>query len=232
MEKFLDYYGDSYFTDLFCLIATAFGTIYFYKNAIQEFKIFIFYFLFFFIAQCFFALSNAIEETSFYPAYKKSQQSVDFTLTIIEVIAFYKFFYEGIQSSYRKILVFFAIVFFGISFFLLINDLSQHGYLKLHTLEKIFIWESFILLVPCILYFNSMFKKLPPTPIMKDPYFWIASGLMFFALSTLPFSFLMNYIRLSNIELYNSLYTIVNIFYFFLFITLIKALSCRLKSIN
>jgi hypothetical protein len=229
MESLIKYFGGSYYTYLLVFLTSLIAFVFSLKNANGNFKIFQLYFFVYLFCQVFFISGDFVYKTKWWLNYMPLQYTVDFIFTIFEFLIFSIVFYKSFQRFYRIILLVIVSIFLVISFYLLYFDELAFGFLQLSTVENLFLWQSFLLIIPCCLYFHQVFKVLLPFPLISDPIFWVASGLTCFHLATLPFTLLMNYLRSTDFSLYTSLYSIVYIFYMLLFTSILKAISCRQK---
>jgi hypothetical protein len=226
MEKFINYLAESFFTHLIAFGLATFGFYYSFRKAKGILRIFTLYFFSYFICQIAF-FSGTFVDQSYWKIQHDISLYLDFSFTIIEYYIFVFLIWLALKE-YNNFLIYLAsIVFFIISFHLLYKDIQTENTLTLNTLEKVFICESLLLIVPCIVYFYHLFQNPHPIPLRNDPHFWITTGLTFFLLATLPFSLLMNSLRMENLQIYDFLYSIIYIFYCLLFTMIIKAISCR-----
>ena len=91
--------------------------------------------------------------------------------------------------------------------------------------------QAISLLVICSSYFVKIFKEVPNLILLNEPNFWIATGISFFMISTLPFSFYSYYLIKHERSLAYSLFAIFFIFYSILFIMFIRAMLCKPKQV-
>jgi hypothetical protein len=222
MEEFLKYLADSLYTPLATILVAIWGFIISLRNSKGILKIFTFYFLGFVILQgsYFFAERN-IKHNPFL------SHILDFGFTIFEFLIFVRFFWEIFSKRIKRFLVVLSLYFLTTCIYYFVKDFNKVRALTISSLETVFIIESISLLIPCVIYYVKMFKLKEPEPLQKDKYFWITTGLCFFILSTLPFSYLMNYLRVEQWEVYKYLYSIVYLFYCLLFIMIVKAILCK-----
>jgi hypothetical protein len=226
MEKFINYMAGSFYTNLIAFFIAVFGLIYSLRKSKGAMRIFPLYFFAYAFTQLAFFIANFLKNSNL----KKHHEIalyLDFSFTVLEFLIFSILIIIALRQHKTFPIYIATITFLAIVFNLLYSDLNKVGTLTLNTLEKVFIYESVLLIVPCINYFYHLFQNPNPVPLRNDPYFWITTGLTFFLLATLPFSLLMNTLRLENYGIYDYLYSIVCIFYCLLFTMIIKAISCR-----
>lgn len=141
---------------------------------------------------------------------------------IIEFICIYIFFFKTklMGEIVKKILLILSFCFFILYIILFINikDLIKHD-------EKIYILQSFLVLVPCFIYIYNLFAQPPTLNLLNEPSFWFNSGILIYLTLTLPIFIVTNYITL------NPLFYILNISnylgYSIVFSFLIKAYLCN-----
>ena len=223
MEDFLKYLSDSFYTPLITILIALGGFIFSLRNSEGILKIFTYYFLGFVFLQGFYFIGvpNSLDKNPFLSTI------IDFIFTIFEFFIFIRFFWEIFPPNIRRFLIVLSFFFTLSCSYYFVQDLYKSRGLSLASLEVVFIIESISLLIPCVIYYVRMFNLNEPEPLQKDKYFWIITGLCFFILSTLPFSYLMNYLRTEQMEIYKNLYSIVYLFYCLLFIMIVKAILCK-----
>lgn len=148
----------------------------------------------------------------------------NYVVTIIEFFTFFYFFHFTIQSNAYKrfIRILCTITCMILSIPFLISASLQN----IRTLHTIYIIESIVLVLICILYFIELFNSPPILSLTNTSHFWISSGLLFYLLGTLPVTIITDYVYTLNYFLYANLYAIVNVFYCLLFILVIRAYKC------
>jgi hypothetical protein len=226
MEKFIEYMSGSFFTNLIAFLVANFGLFYSLLKGKGAFRIFTLYFFSYSITQLAFYIINFLHDSELLK-YQEFALYLDFSFTILEFYIFSGLILIALKNYKNPLIYITLLIFSVIAFNLLFKDLNTFGEFKLETLEKIFIYESVLLIIPCLVYFYHLFENPNPLPLRNDPYFWITTGLSFFLLTTLPFSLFMNSIRVENLDIYDYLYSITCLFYSLLFIMIIKAISCR-----
>ena len=130
-----------------------------------------------------------------------------------------------IYSIHRKIAKFLLVLFLCTSGALLSKDIIIYNNLQFSTEAILWEFQAIVLLIPCVIYFVEIFRSTNIN-LIKEPSFWIITGLSFFMLSTLPVSFLFYYI-VDNHELTYVLSSIFNLFYILLFIMITRGHLCK-----
>jgi len=82
-------------------------------------------------------------------------------------------------------------------------------------------------LIPIFTYFFELFTKDPVNDIFYSPSLWITSGLFLYCLSTLPFLLISDSLGTSNRSLYFLMFSIHFLSLSLLFLTIIKAFTCK-----
>ncbi len=103
----------------------------------------------------------------------------------------------------------------------------QKGTLQFHTFT--YSLGCFIIVASAIVYFFELFQSDMSTDLVRDPYFWICSGLLFFYSCGYPLFALTNFFAAPTnvfIQNYNSISSILNIL---LYSSFIIASLCRIR---
>ena len=154
----------------------------------------------------------------------------DYIVTLIEFLVFIRFFRSEIKHVIaRKILQLLTVGFVAYFFFELVNDNFFYKSISEQTQARVYTVESLILVLPCAFYFIEMFKDPMKSKLSEEPGFWIASGLSFFVLCTLPFSLAENFLRKNHPQTMLQMYSIFYVFYILLTLLIIRAYLCRRK---
>ena len=139
--------------------------------------------------------------------------------------------------------------FWGLFFFMLLNDKKEFRKIKILLISTLLI--SIYLLyfnsndnpnlhihalsnlcktIFCVLYFNKLFKSLPDQNILLEPSFWIVTGLIFYSSLSLPFYALNSYIRQQFVPVIASnIFSISNMFIIIMHLFFIKAYLCTIR---
>jgi hypothetical protein len=151
----------------------------------------------------------------------------NYSVTLIEFIAFSYFFYSIIQSaeSRRKIVV---LITLSLTYFLivLIQIIHLDSITMMYPINNLYIVESVSLFLMCSFYFINLFKSPPISKLTTSPNFWTSAGLCFYLLATLPITIATNYFVAETI-FYKSSYSLIYVSYTLLFLMIIKGYSCR-----
>jgi len=151
------------------------------------------------------------------------------TVALVEFLVYYYFFSKVLYNQKIKS----ALYIISISFFLvwltyLFTHFSFITPRKTYFSYLIGVVEFILLLPPCILFYFQLLKINSSLPLLKRPSFWIVTGVFFFALISIPYYLLNNYI----IKEYKEYYFILSVAFFYIpftlnFIFLSKAFICK-----
>ena len=230
MEELNKYLGDSLYTQLLSFSASIIGLYISLRKSQGIFKWFSLYFFCYSFSQILFFLGNFFAIQEMKNIVNNISIYSDYVFTLIEFSIFMRFFNLAIEGKIKFLLMVIEICFLTVTLYLFLANFNPNGIFFISTLEKIFLLESLLLLIPCIIYFVQIFNSIKPFPLIQDGFFWVVTGLTFFLISTLPFSYLMNYLRKENSEIYMYLYSIVYLFYCLLFMMIIRGILCKLPT--
>ena len=229
MQDLINYFKTNYFTDLLSFIAAIVTLICSYKNDIEkDLKLLRYYLIFYVVIKLFNYSFFMTSESNLYnrSVGEELYKQIDFFFTIIEFSFFCVYLKPTIPKIITRVNV---IVFFICAACLYVYQIIfYHGIAYSNTL-LLFTLQTILLLSMCLAYFLSIFKIKPIISLVDDHKFWIATGLTFFMISTLPFSISSYYLIKKSIELVFNLFSIFFIFYVILFLMMIKAFSCPIK---
>jgi hypothetical protein len=151
----------------------------------------------------------------------------DYVVSVIEFCAFTYFLYTISKTVIKKAIYIISLltllIFFSVPFY----RMYISGLLNSHDLHFLYIIESSSLLVLCSLHFIDLFKSPPVHKLLNSSNFWISSGLTFYLICTFPGTLLTDYLYNTNQLSYYHLWALIYIFYILLFLTIIKAYTCR-----
>lgn len=156
---------------------------------------------------------------------REIQLIADLIFTIVEffIITFYfKHLKEYSHQNHLKII---SILFVTIITAILIIDLQHYGVLYYKTVQKIFTIQAALLAFPCFYFYKNLFTNSPESNLIKDPDFWISTGISFFMICTFPFSLFISQLRDSLYFQIEYLFSIFDIFYCLLFIMIMIGLK-------
>ena len=205
------------------------GIIIINKNKSRTINIFSYYFGGFIVLKLFYFLHALfITQTSFHYTMVSIDYYADYLFTLFEFYIFVSFFKTILESQFhRNILNSIVYCFTIIGSAILIKDIVFYGFPQKINIHLLFIIQALSLLIPCVLYYTNLFKGEPTLNLLNEPSFWIVTGLSFFMICTLPYSFFIDYLLKTDFIVYRHLFSIFHIFYILLFIMIIRAHLCR-----
>lgn len=149
--------------------------------------------------------------------------------TIIEFIFYFFIFYFSIKNHKIKKLVLFSIPFYVLA--ACINIFFIQGIFNFHTIS--YRIASVMIIIYCYLYFRQLLKMDISINILRDPMFWICTGLLFFYSGFFFYFSAFEYIAYTksvyNLTLWKILSRSLNIL---LYSSFFIALICNLKQQN
>ena len=155
----------------------------------------------------------------------------NYFISMIEFLSFMLFFIHISRlKSIKHVLVFLTYLTLATFGFVGVIQLVFSNSLTDETINDLYLLQLFSFIISCSLYYFDLFKSLPVKKLTSQPNFWIASGLSFYSLCTLPYSLLIEYFRKTSYEIYLNLYSIIYLLYIVLFIMIIKAYRCKGES--
>jgi hypothetical protein len=145
--------------------------------------------------------------------------------TLFETAVFSYFLYQVIRSPFMKkftvlLLALFLIYFTSASF---LHGLYYHNY-------KAVALESIVILIPCLIFFRELFTRHEPLNLLKDPSFWMITGIFFYLATIFPLFMTLPWLRshgLNNVA--HGLYSINDFAVSVTYFLFIKGFTCRIK---
>ena len=195
MDILLQYFRVNFYIDvLSLLVALVALKKYFNKKRMQpSLKVFRLYFLAYVIIIVLIIINGMLalpSGKSVYPFYLIVFH-LDFYFTILEFYVFAIYFKTHINKTIYKICSFFFISYSTIAYilFLILDKLYNN-----EVMLSVFTVQAVILITFCISYYVNCITKYTQANFLSESSFWIASGVLLFALSTLPFSLMLKHL--------------------------------------
>ena len=157
-------------------------------------------------------------------------ESGNTVVEVIEFFTFYYFFLQIIKSKLVRSLMKFSLILLLLLMALFFIKLSDQNFNRTQIFRISSLIGSikfFLLLIPLLTYFFEIFNIAPVKDISQSPSLWITSGLFIYCLATLPFLLISGYLYSATKSLYVAMFSIHYLSLGFLFLTIIKAFSCR-----
>jgi hypothetical protein len=148
-----------------------------------------------------------------------------------EFLAFYFFFKKCLQNNkyqkYLKMSVYFLFTIIVIFFIGLTSPNYRAEEIRGHSLF-INVIEFFFLFIMCLAYFRELFTDAPTKNLLKRPSFLIVTSTFFYAILMIPFFLVAKDIFLSEIAIYNTLFSCHYILLMILLFSISKAFLCKI----
>lgn len=224
----LTYCSNCYYTILLSIFSAAvflvFGAIHYKKLA--ELKSLVFYsFLSFF--QQVFAIYTVGSLKNGETGVKSLNTSINIFM-LLEFAIFCNILFKSISSATVKRFLLISTVFF--------LSLTVYNWVFLSGLYKnpyeLTVLEGLLIILPCLAYYYDLFKKPRLLPLIQEPLFWVATGMLIFFGSIIPLFLLGDYIMHHFNNIYNGVYSINFISYSLLFTCFLQAARCRARVVE
>jgi hypothetical protein len=176
----------------------------------------------------FFMLINMLGETFIdYMAYHSENNVLIGSLLTVFAFAFYLYTLRGILHGpkVKRVMLYIIPLYLALSLaniFLLQKENVFHS--MTYSLGCLLIVGF------CIYYFWELFQRSHSVNLIRQPAFWICSGLLFYYVCTFPLFGLLNFIKLEKYDaIVRNLITILVLLNIFLYLSFTIAFLCRLK---
>ena len=145
--------------------------------------------------------------------------------TVFETAVFAYFLYQVIRSPFMKKITLLLLSLFLLYFTstTLLNGPYYHNY-------KAVALESIVILIPCLTFFRELFTRREPLDLLKEPSFWMITGIFFYLATIFPLFITMPWLRshgLKNVA--HGLYSINDFAVSVTYFLFIKGFTCRIK---
>jgi hypothetical protein len=148
-----------------------------------------------------------------------------FTLT--ELCSFSWFLYQVIRSRIVKKILIALLILFGLYFLQyywlkegLVVDFSSVGV----------VLEAIIIMVPCLTFFRELFTRAEPVDLMREPSFWLVTGIFFYVVTIFPLYLTRSYLYDHGFAaMAKNLHSINNFAIGITYLLFIRAFTCRTK---
>ncbi len=145
--------------------------------------------------------------------------------TMSEFVFYLFLFIQAIQKARAKKVILYTII--GYFIFSIINICIIQGLNNFHTIS--YSIGCLITVAVCIYYFFELFQLTRSVNLLRDPYFWIASGLLFYYSCSLPIIGLNNLFSNFPRVIIVNLGTIVSVLNVLLYSLFTIAFLCRFR---
>ena len=157
-----------------------------------------------------------------YEAFRPHSGIIIWIFTMFEALFFSYFFFLIFEAKQLRVLITVmasAFLLLGLTFFVLLP--------RVHNMILATLLESFILVLPCTLYYREMLSRRQIIGLNKNPAFFIVTGIFFYFLIQFPvilFSVFYSYAH--NQPLAYLVYSMNNFSQFISYLLFIKAMQC------
>jgi hypothetical protein len=143
------------------------------------------------------------------------------------VISFYLFLLREIVNNKKakKVLLFFVLAYpvvSGLNIFFLQTSAAFHS--------MTYAAGCVLIITTSIYYFWELFQLKYSVNLIREPAFWICSGLLFYFACTFPINGLVNFVNALPKVMIQNLFQIVILLNFFLYLSFTIAYLCRVKT--
>lgn len=230
INRLFYYWSLSYYTSpVATLMALAgFITLLIKRKTKTPTQIFVYYFAAYVILSLIYSVTALFNTHSLHHIVLKIEQFADFCFTLFEFLIFYIFFQDTLKTNiHKRILSIVGFTFFIIGISLLICLAVLFDAAQSWPVHFLYNLQAVSLLIPCAFYYTEIFQLKPNLHLEQEPSFWVVTGLSFVLICTFPLSLSINYLYQTNKIVYSNLYSIFFIFYFLLFLMIIRGHLCK-----
>jgi hypothetical protein len=231
MQRIIDIWLEVYFTEPILLILLLLTLIVFVvrRRSLPAFRWLPFYIALFLLVFLGDYAYNILVYPNEQERFQKYQRELNFYTTVLELLVFVSLIdsslrIPALKRTLRLLTVISLLTFLGIYIFTHVN----RGYISYSDLNTIYIIELATLLCSSVFFFIQLFREPPVANLRALPEFWIAIGLSFYCLCTLPLTIANSYFFTSSRGLiYVNLFSIIYVFYIILFSLIIRSMVCQ-----
>jgi hypothetical protein len=148
--------------------------------------------------------------------------------TPFELFIFSWFLFQVIQSTFIKKVLIASLLLFSLFFILysLRTDLGN----KANAIGVVL--ESVIIIIPCLTYYRELFTRSEPVDLLREPSFWLVTGIFFYLATIIPFYVTSNYLVSHGLaRAAKSLASINNFALVITYLLFIKGFTCRIRKL-
>jgi len=145
--------------------------------------------------------------------------------TLFELLIFGWFLFQVIQSTAVKRTLITLICLFSIFFvqFSLQKDIGEFNNIAVAL-------ESIIIIIPCLTYFRELFTRTEPVNLLREPSFWMVTGIFFYLATIFPLYMTRSYLTNHGLNgVAKSLSSINNFALSITYLLFIRSYTCRIK---
>lgn len=145
--------------------------------------------------------------------------------TPFELFIFSYFLFQVVRSLRIKKILLVLICLFSIFFvqYSLQKDLGAFSNIAVAL-------ESIIIIIPCLTYFRELFTRTEPVDLLREPSFWLVTGIFFYLATIFPLYMTRSYLIAHGlIGVSKSLSSINNFALSITYLLFIRSYTCRIK---
>jgi hypothetical protein len=91
-------------------------------------------------------------------------------------------------------------------------------------------FESIIIIIPCLTYFRELFTRTEPVNLLREPSFWLVTGIFFYLATIFPLYMTRSYLTNHGLDgVAKSLSSINNFALSITYLLFIRSYTCRIK---
>jgi hypothetical protein len=160
-----------------------------------------------------------------------NQEVANTLFELMEFLAFYHFFKKCLRNTNHKKYLKISFYVLSISIVIFFIGLTFPNYnsedIKVHSLV-INVIEFFFLFIMCLAYFREIFADAPMKNLFKRPSFLIVTSTFFYAILMIPFFLIANDVLVSEVEIYDMLFSCHFVLLLVLLFSISKAFLCKM----
>jgi len=145
--------------------------------------------------------------------------------TPFELFIFSYFLFQVIQSPLIKKIVIMLACLFAVFF---VQYAVQKGLGDFNDIAVVL--ESVIIIIPCLTYFRELFARDEPVNLVREPSFWMVTGIFFYLATIIPLYMTRSYLFAHGLSgVAKSLSSINNFALSITYLLFIRGYTCRIK---
>lgn len=146
--------------------------------------------------------------------------------TPFELFMFSWFLFQVIQSSLIKKVLIISLILF--SFFFIFYSVQTDIGKKNNVIGVVL--ESVIIIIPCLAYYRELFTRSEPVNLLREPSFWLVTGIFFYLATIIPFYVASSYfVDHGMAGVAKSLSSINNFALVITYMLFVKGFTCRIR---